>query len=256
MYRKPSAPRGIRQAYELLLQAGLRDKVPAWLSAMRSAPPSDSLTRTPSHLSTRGKLEFEGNHVETDGRHTSTTFKGKIGRQLHKGCVSLNHKKSNLRTRNARPPKIVFPEDELRREFYNNHPFEKFRPRIVMETDGKNTDDWSQLSKSTSQVIGESVIRYQYYLMQTTGMSKRDAYVQATSEFYKVRAREEMEAKVAREEAMFYGARMLERPFSTNQLNLEKSQLAKNTKIFRQRLEQQRMRNVVSEKMFAGEGES
>ncbi|KAJ1662590.1 mitochondrial ribosomal small subunit component [Coemansia sp. RSA 1813] len=251
MYKKPSAPRGIKQAYEQLLQADLRDKVPAWLSAMRSVPPSDSLTRTPSHLSTSGKLDFEGKHAASENRQSAgISSRVKIERQLPQGCVTNRHTKSFLRTRNARPLKIVFPEDELRREFYNNHPFEKFRPRIVMETDGKNNQDWSQLSKSTSHVVGESVVRYQYYLMQTKGMSKQDAYALATSEFYKVRAREEMETRIARQEAMFYGARMLERPFSTNQIKLEKSQLAKNAKIFRQRREQQRMRSVVSEKMF------
>ncbi|KAJ1800828.1 mitochondrial ribosomal small subunit component, partial [Coemansia sp. RSA 2399] len=201
MYRKPSTPRGIRQAYEQLLRADLRDKVPPWLSAMRSIPPSDSLMRMPSHLSTRGKLDFEDKRETAESGQTNNISKAKIERQLPQGCVTIRHKRSLLRTRNARPPKIVFPEDELRREFYNNHPFEKFRPRIVMETDGKNNQDWSQLLKSTSQVVGESVVRYQYYLMQTAGMTKQDAYAQATNEFYKVRAREEMEAKIAREEA-------------------------------------------------------
>ncbi|KAI9506708.1 mitochondrial ribosomal small subunit component [Coemansia spiralis] len=245
MYKKPSAQRGIKQAYENLLDANLRDKVPAWLWAMRSVPPVDSLVRAPTQFSTKGKLEFEaGDNTEKPAHNT--TPKARIERQLPKGCVSIRHNKTHLRTRNARPPKIVFPEDELRKDFYENHPFEKYRPRIMMETDGKNNSDWSQISHGTNHVTGENVIRYQYYLMQTAGMSKQEAYAQATSEFYKIRAREEMEAKIAKQEARFYGARSLEKPFSAHQLILEERHIRKGSKVVEQRQEAQRIHGAMS----------
>lgn len=37
-----------------------------------------------------------------------------------------------------RPTKIVFPEDELRRDFYRDHPWELARPRMIIELDGKD----------------------------------------------------------------------------------------------------------------------
>ncbi|KAJ1736913.1 mitochondrial ribosomal small subunit component [Coemansia sp. Benny D160-2] len=200
----------------------------------------------PSHFSTRGKLDFEGKDVAAESGQIDSAARIKVERKLPQGCVTLRHKKLVLRTRNARPPKIVFPEDELRREFYKNHPFEKFRPRIVMETNGKNNQDWGRLSNGASLVTGESVVRYQHYLMQAEGMSKQDAYTQATNEFYKVRAREEMENKIARQEAVFYGARMLEKPFSTSQAKVERSQMSRNKKLFEVRQKEQHIRNVAA----------
>ncbi|KAI8319526.1 hypothetical protein GQ54DRAFT_279295, partial [Martensiomyces pterosporus] len=203
MYRKPSTPRRVKQVYESLLEANLRDKVPAWLQAMRSSPPSVSTVRSPTQFSTKGKLAFEqGTTAGAESKQeTSAASSDGIERKLPAGCVSIKHKRSSLRTRSPKPPKIEFPEDSLRREFYKKHPFETLRPRIVMEPNGKTVQDWSKITQGSSRVSGEQVIRYQYYLMQTQGLSEQEAYSRATSEFYKLRAREEMEAKIANQEA-------------------------------------------------------
>ncbi|KAJ1950519.1 hypothetical protein EC988_004356 [Linderina pennispora] len=97
------------------------------------------------------------------------------------------------------------------------------------------------------------VIRYQHYLMEAEGLSKQEAYSKATDEFYKVRAREEMEAKIAAQEAKAYGARPLDKPYSTHQLAMEDREIRKSTQIIQRRQEEQRMRSVTTEKMFAGE---
>ncbi|KAJ2704388.1 mitochondrial ribosomal small subunit component [Coemansia sp. IMI 203386] len=256
MYKKPSAARGVQQTYEQLLKANLRDQVPAWLRAMRSVPPTDSLVRDPSYFSTKGTLGFEkgkaGGADAADTRGEATRIK----RSLPKGCVSIGHSKRQLRTRSTRPPKIEFPEDKLRREFYKNHPFELSRPRIVMEPTGRTNEDWSRLTKGAGQVTGEDVVRHQHYLMQSKGMGEQEAYAQVTNELYKIRAREEMEAKIAQQEARAYGARMLEKPFSTRMVVLEKRQLQASTKAFALRQEEQRLRTATTEKMFAAAGET
>ncbi|KAJ1896593.1 mitochondrial ribosomal small subunit component [Kickxella alabastrina] len=256
MFKKPSAARGVRQTYEQLLNANLREHVPAWLHAMRSVPPSDSLVRDPTQFSTGGKLSFETTDATASTDAKAAAGMTKIRRALPEGCVSIRHGKAHLRTRSTRPPKIEFPEDRLRRVFYKNHPFEKSRPRIVMEPTGKTCHDWSQLSHGSSQVTGENVVRYQHFLMQSENMSEQEAYVQATSEFYKIRAREEIEAKIARQEARSYGARMLEKPFSAKQLSVENREIRRSAKAFELRQEEQRLRNVTSEKMFAAAGET
>ncbi|KAJ2722240.1 mitochondrial ribosomal small subunit component [Coemansia sp. Benny D115] len=255
MYKKISKARGVQQAYEELLSAKLRDRVPSWLHAMRSVPPADSLVRDPTQFSTSGTLEFEGKKQATAGPGKSA-LATQIRRKLPEGCVSIKHGKNSLRTRSTRPPKIEFPEDKLRRVFYKNHPFELMRPRIVMEHSGKTNADWGTLLNGSSHVTGESVIRYQYFLMQTEGMTEQEAYVQATSGFYKIRAREEMESKIAHQEARAYGAQMLEKPFSANQLKMEKKQMQRSGKAFKLRQEERRLRNVTSEKMFAASGET
>ncbi|KAJ2864550.1 mitochondrial ribosomal small subunit component [Coemansia aciculifera] len=248
MYKKPSGARGVKQAYERLLGANLREGEPAWLRAMRSVPPRDSLVRETTQFSTQGRLRFEQN---TAGEESKAVEGEKIERAVAEGCVTSRHKKSQLRTQSTKPPRIEFPEDQLRRTFYRNHPFEKERPRIVMEPTGQTEQDWSQLTHGHGQVTGENVIRHQYYLMQSKGLSEREAYAQATSEFYKIRAREEMEAKSARQEALAYGARGLAKPFSASQLAAEDRALRRSTKAFAQRAEEQNMRSAMSEKMFA-----
>ncbi|KAJ1837953.1 mitochondrial ribosomal small subunit component [Coemansia sp. RSA 2703] len=258
MYKKPSAARGVRQTYEQLLKANLRPQVPAWLRAMRRVPAADSLVRDPSYFGTAGRLEFEKKRAAVNAEAADgEEVRAEIKRSLPEGCVSTKHSKRQLRTRSTRPPKIEFPEDRLRREFYKNHPFELARPRILMEVTGQTSSDWSQLASGRKQVTGEDVIRYQYYLMQSKGLSEQAAYVQATEEFYKVRGREEVEAKIARKEAQAYGARMLEeRPFSAHQLVAETREIRRSVKAFEQRREEQKLRNVVSEKMFAAAGET
>ncbi|KAJ2482406.1 mitochondrial ribosomal small subunit component [Coemansia sp. RSA 2131] len=248
MYKKPSAPRGIKQAYEQLLSIKMRGVVPPWLHAMRSVPPADSLVREPSMFATHGKTKFEIDNPQSS--QPITSGKGFLKRTLPKGCVSLHHKKIYMRVKCNRPPRIVFPEDKLRKEFYKNHPFEASRPRTMIETGRHSTQKWDTLSDGTSQVTGESVIRYQHYLMQTKGLSKQDAYTQATDEFYAIRAQEDMEAKVAQEEAHQYGARPLKKPYSAYQLFKEDKMIRSSAEAFRARRAVDRMRDGLSEKTY------
>lgn len=58
-----------------------------------------------------------------------------------------------------RPQAITFPEDELRKTFFKDHPWELARPRIAVESDGKDARyvDWSRgLKQPGLQVSGES----------------------------------------------------------------------------------------------------
>lgn len=45
-----------------------------------------------------------------------------------------------------RPQRIVFPEDSLRQTFFQDHPWELARPRMILESDGKDSHvlDWSK----------------------------------------------------------------------------------------------------------------
>lgn len=57
------------------------------------------------------------------------------------------------------PERITFPEDALRRTFFKDHPWELARPRVIVETDGKDAYgvDWSKgLRQPGRQVTGES----------------------------------------------------------------------------------------------------
>lgn len=76
------------------------------------------------------------------------------------------HSEPALHPRRRRPSKNLFkpqriehPEDELRRTFFKDHPWELARPRIAVELDGKDAwfVDWGAgLQQPGMQVTGES----------------------------------------------------------------------------------------------------
>lgn len=85
---------------------GLTYQEPTWLRVVEAIPPSEILTRP-----------YPVQHGEPDPRA---------------------RKPKNI----FRPTKIVYPEDELRRDFFKDHPWELARPRMILETDGKDSRHW------------------------------------------------------------------------------------------------------------------
>lgn len=57
--------------------------------------------------------------------------------------------------RNSRPMKIVFPEDEIRRQFFRDHPFEAYRPKSLAEGESVQAEKqpsgvaWTELRQRT-----------------------------------------------------------------------------------------------------------
>lgn len=96
---------------------------PVWLKAIESIPPSEILTR-PRPVQ----------HHDPDPKH-----------RRPKGIF--------------KPQQIVYPEDELRRTFFKDHPWELARPRVIVELDGMDGRecDWSKgLSQPGMPVTGEA----------------------------------------------------------------------------------------------------
>jgi small subunit ribosomal protein S23 len=86
---------------------------PPWLQAVTHIPPAEVLTRP-----------YPLQHTEPRDRLAG----GRVPRNLF------------------RPTRIVHPEDELRRDFYRDHPWELARPKLVLELDGQDARyrDWSK----------------------------------------------------------------------------------------------------------------
>ena len=95
---------------------------PAWFKALQSIPPSEVLTRP----------------------------------------VALRHSGPPLKINNMfKPTRIEYPEDQLRKEFYRDHPWELARPRIIMELDGHDAKylDWSKgLRQRGMALSGERLV--------------------------------------------------------------------------------------------------
>jgi len=108
-----------------------------------------------------------------------------------------------------KPQPITYEEDRLRKEFYGDHPWELARPRIVLEQDGKDGQrcDWSRIEQRGKPLNGESVIQRQLWLIHNVpNMTTNRAYDIARKEFYALRLEEEVERRVAKEEALSTGA--------------------------------------------------
>ncbi|RDA94684.1 hypothetical protein CP533_2456 [Ophiocordyceps camponoti-saundersi (nom. inval.)] len=146
---------------------------PAWFDVMHSVPPAETLVRTISP------------------RHAAFEPKTKRPRNLY------------------RPQPIFYLEDKLRAVFYKDHPWELARPRVFAETDGKDYQrcDWSKgLRQPEMALSGECVVQRQMWLMKNEEMSENEAYDKARYEFYDLRMAEEIEHRIAIEEARYVGA--------------------------------------------------
>lgn len=106
------------------------------------------------------------------------------------------------------PAKISYPEDRLRAEFFGDHPWELARPRVILEDGGADSKpwDWSHIQQPGKKLDGESVVQRQMWLMQHEKLSRAQAYDKARREFYFFRHREDVERRVAKEEALAVGA--------------------------------------------------
>lgn len=62
--------------------------------------------------------------------------------------------------RKYRPQQIVYPEDELRTEFFSDHPWELARPKVLVESSGNDHRDfdWSHLEQEGKRIDGERCV--------------------------------------------------------------------------------------------------
>ncbi|KAI0884626.1 37S ribosomal protein Rsm25 [Annulohypoxylon maeteangense] len=147
---------------------------PVWYKVVESIPPPEILIRTlpPQHREPNPKM-----------RKPSKIFK---------------------------PQQITYEEDGLRKTFFKDHPWELARPRMIIEMDGKDARryDWSKgLRQPGMPLCGECVVQYQMWMMHNIpGITKEEAYDKARHEFYGLRQEEEIERRIAKEEAQMVGA--------------------------------------------------
>ncbi|KAE9969303.1 hypothetical protein BLS_005422 [Venturia inaequalis] len=178
------------------------------MGIVEDAPPSGTLSRP----------------VFRDARTVSDEFRSrtKFGR-ASKGYPRLS---SNLQDRNMKqifkPMKMGYNEDKLRSDFFNDHPWELARPKVILEDSGNDFKnwDWSRgIKQPGKRLDGESVIKRQLHLMANPPpslartnkrgvpyISKSHAYDIARKEFYFHRHLEDVERRIAKEEAMHVGA--------------------------------------------------
>ncbi|KAI5299711.1 mitochondrial ribosomal small subunit component [Ascosphaera atra] len=183
----------VRQTAIAQLANGKTHKAPCWLDITSEVPPAQVLTR---NQAVPHRPEYL--RLRTD------PITGEVHSIIDAPVVRGNKKK-----RAFKPRKIVYEEDELRRQFYKDHPWELARPRVVLENRGNDYkfQDWSKLQQPRKKLDGESVVQRQLWLLHNVpDITVRQAYDIARSEFYVARQEEQIERSVAHEEALATGA--------------------------------------------------
>ncbi|KZF25731.1 mitochondrial ribosomal protein [Xylona heveae TC161] len=175
MGRYDFRPLRVHQTAAQLLATKRINQSPSWFDVVAQIPPTQALVRNQPVQ-----------HQERQRRH-----------------------KAKKPSRMFQPQQIKYPEDAMRKEFFADHPWELARPRVVLENDGKDAQhcDWSKMRQPNRRLDGESVIQRQLWLLNNVPeMTVARAYDQAREEFYALRHEEEVERRVAKEEALSTGA--------------------------------------------------
>lgn len=207
-----------RAAQLLRAQRASRDPVaePAWFRVVASHPPTQNLVQKTHNLEQYTKLNGEES-VQSQEPHSITG--------LYETRQAGNKRSTNSRHLYT-PKTITYFEDSIRSLFFEQHPWELARPKLLVETDGKDSTrtNWNTLDQIAKKLDGESVVQRTLYLLKndpkfagaSSSSSSTDdgsntnfwlgAYDQARLEFYRLRIRQDTQTKIAIEEATMYGS--------------------------------------------------
>ncbi|KAJ8242767.1 hypothetical protein LV156_000377 [Aspergillus fumigatus] len=168
---------------------------PKWLDVVARIPPAQVLVRNqaPQHQLVRQRVKT-----------LPGTSKPQVVFEVQEKRI-----KPKKASRMFLPTEIKYEEDQLRQEFFRDHPWELARPRVLVESTGKDSEhyDWSRLQQPGKRLDGESVVQRQLWLLNNVpDMTKSAAYDIARREFYRLRLQEDIERRVAAEEAEATGA--------------------------------------------------
>ncbi|PKY02186.1 37S ribosomal protein Rsm25 [Aspergillus campestris IBT 28561] len=175
--------------------AGKINKAPIWVNTIAEIPPAQALVRNQpqEHQLVRQRVK-----TLPGSKKPQVVFE-----------VQEKRRKTKKPSRIFQPAAIRYEEDQLRKEFFRDHPWELARPRILVETTGNDHShyDWSRLQQPGKKLDGESVVQRQLWLLNNVpNLSKSAAYDKARREFYRLRLQEDIERRVAAEEAQATGA--------------------------------------------------
>lgn len=106
--------------------AGVLQSIPPWFQTIGSLPPGEILTR-PQPV-----------------QHSDVAPK----------------RRTKKPSKMFKPMHISYEEDNLRDNFYSDHPWELARPRVILEQDGKDGQrcDWSKIQQPGRELNGERLV--------------------------------------------------------------------------------------------------
>ncbi|GAA5899340.1 mitochondrial 37S ribosomal protein mS23 RSM25 [Sporobolomyces salmoneus] len=112
----------------------------------------------------------------------------------------------------ARPEEIVFPEDDIRKRFYLDHPFEAYRPVSLVENDrvrnGGSVEglEWTELRQVSLNPSPEDCISFIQNLVSAHELPLSTAYPLGITQYRTLRSEFETATLSARLQAQAHGA--------------------------------------------------
>ncbi|RPD82319.1 hypothetical protein L226DRAFT_556191 [Lentinus tigrinus ALCF2SS1-7] len=110
-------------------------------------------------------------------------------------------------SKKIQPLKIQYIEDEVRRQFFRDHPFEAFRQTTLVEGATVESEhpirgaEWTRLRQRGRNPTAEDAIRYAVNLYEHHGMDLSSAYASAVAQFRSLRSELLVARAVAQTEA-------------------------------------------------------
>lgn len=136
----------VRQRAINQFASGKISQLPQWVHVVGEIPPSETLIRTPApqHELVRQRLK---------------TLPGSSKPQVVFE-VQEKTRKAKKASRLFKPVGLKYEEDQLRQEFFRDHPWELARPRVILESTGKDFEnyDWSRLQQPGKRLDGERYV--------------------------------------------------------------------------------------------------
>lgn len=120
-------------------------KLPQWVDVVGDVPPPEVLIRKPpiEHQLVRQRMK-----IVPGSSQPQVVFEAQEKRRKPKKA-----------SRMFQPVELKYEEDELRQEFFRDHPWELARPRVLVEaTDNRVQHDWSRLKQPGKRLDGERCV--------------------------------------------------------------------------------------------------
>ncbi|SGY37695.1 BQ5605_C003g01863 [Microbotryum silenes-dioicae] len=177
---------------------------PAAFEALLSHPPPPSLIRT---LPSRPNEDLPLIHRERTSPKPSRVVQALP--QPHTNRTPPRRPN----TKNPKPLPIVFPEDQIRQQFFLDHPFEAYRPKDLNELEtvqrdapGPQGKQWTELRQRSIVPGPDDVIAFTLNLIEAHSIPLSKAYTHALSQYRTLKAEHEIATSSAIAEARAHGA--------------------------------------------------
>ena len=203
-----------------LTRAGFIKTPPVWYQAVLDHPPLPLPPREPP-----SRTSYDSSSSQSSNQTFAST--------------ATATKKHSHTQGPSRPLPIAYVEDDIRRQFFRDHPFEAFRPRTLTEAGAVENEHpisglkWTRLNQRgrnpspeeyvspdpsfslavtptllfLSYFIFFSAVQFALNLHQAHGLTLSDAYATSIAQFRTLRAVQHVATRFAAQAASVYGAR-------------------------------------------------